>query len=487
MNIQPFQSLVKEKCGLCFEAEKVAVLNDGILARMTQCGLTKDAEYLACLRWDDDEFHSLVNLLTVNETYFFREPAHLDLLADKLLPEMLACKTPSEPVRILCAGCSTGEEPYSVMMRLFEKFGPGIRGLVSIVGVDIDSAALSRAEQGVYSGLSFRDFPEVLRDKYFEKLGGDRYRVQDFLRERISFRKLNLLSDQYPDLLCGLDAIFYRNVSIYFDSPTQLSIFNRLSGCLRERGWLFVSSTETLSHQQGVLALVELNGVFCFQKNGALDKGDGKKHVGREPAGREPEAVKRRDVRRDLSALRPAPAALPKQSRPKQAVTFDDALSMARKKNYAESLKCLEQLLEQDPSLLKAYMLKAGVLINMKRLEEAEMVCNQGIARERWHLEGHLLLGLIAKLKNDHETALKRFKEAVYIQSSCWLGHFYLAEIQMARKETRQAIREYQIVTKLLDKGDLADHGLTFFPLAFPAEQIKHLCLFNLKKLGQGN
>jgi len=484
MNIQPFQSLVKEKCGLCFEAEKVAVLNDGILARMAQCGLTRDTEYLACLRQDDDEFHSLVNLLTVNETYFFREPAHLDLLADKLLPEMLPYKTPSEPVRILCAGCSTGEEPYSVMMKLFEKFGTSIRGLVSIIGVDIDSAVLARAEQGAYSGLSFRDFPDVLRDKYFEKLGGDRYRVKDFIRERVSFRKLNLLSDLYPEILSGLDAIFYRNVSIYFDAPTQLNIFNRLSGCLREKGWLFVSSTETLSHHHGVLALVELNGVFCFQKNSEPGRGDRKK-----PVGKEPEAVKTRDVRRALSALRPVPADLPKQTanrQSKQPISFDDALSMARKKNYAESLKCLDLLLEQDQSLMKAYMLKAGVLINMKRLDEAEKVCKQSIARERWHLEGHLLLGLIAKLKNDHETALKIFKEAVYIQSSCWLGHFYLAEIQVARKETKQAIREYQIVTKLLEKGELADQGLTFFPLAFPAEQIKHLCLFNLKKLGQG-
>ncbi len=484
MNIQPFQSLVKEKCGLCFEAEKAAVLNDSILARMTKRGMTRDTEYLACLRQDDNEFHSLVNLLTVNETYFFREPAHLDLLTEQLLPEMLPCKTPAEPVRILCAGCSTGEEPYSVMMKLFEKFGAGIRGLVSVIGVDIDSAALERAEQGVYSGFSFREFPKALRDKYFEEVGNDCYRVRDFIRERVSFRKLNLLSDLYPDILCGLDAIFYRNVSIYFDAPTQLSIFNRLAGLLKEKGWLFVSSTETLSHNHGILALIELEGVFCFQKSGTPGRGDRKR-----PAGAGPEAGRIKEVRPGLSAFRPVPPALPKQAANRRQVkplSFNDALALAGKKQYEESLQCLDLLLEQDQSFMKAYMLKAGVLINMKRLNEAEKVCKQSIERERWNLEGHLLLGLIAKLKSDHETAIKRFKEAVYIQSSCWLGHFYLAEIQVLRNETKQAIREYEIVTKLLSKGDLADHGLTFFPLAFPAEQIKHLCQHNLEKLRRG-
>lgn len=479
MNIQPFQSLVKEKCGLRFEEAKIAVLTDGVLRRMSQLGITMEAEYLGCLRCDETEFYTLVNLLTNNETYFFREPDHLDLLADKLLPDMLASKTPAAPVRILCAGCATGEEPYSVMMKLFEKYGPGIKDLISITGVDIDSVALGRAEQGIYSGFSFRDFPVALRHRYFEEAGNDQYRVRDFVKEKVGFRKLNLFNDSYPDMLCGLDVILYRNVSIYFDPPTQLRIFNRLAGLLREKGWLFVSATETLSHNHGLLRLVERDGIFCFQNKGEPRRDD--KHKNAIPFSM--------PVRRRMPVLTPISSVVPKREPPrseKKRLSFQDALALAENKRYEEALTCLDLLLERDRSSIQAYMLKAGVLMNMKRLDDAEAACRQGIGKQRWNLEGHLLLGVIAKLKSDYETAVQRFREALYIQSSSWLGHFYLGEIYGLRNDTKQAIREYEIAIHLLSKGDPAEHGLTFFPLPFPPEQLRHLCQHNLMKLKQG-
>ena len=144
MDLQPFKSMLRENCGLWFEAEKETLLCDGIRARMSERGMSTDSEYLACLRRNDDELSHLINLVTINETYFFREPVHLDLLADTCFPEIKAARPPGSPVRILCAGCSTGEEAYSVMIRLLEKYGAGIGNLVSVIGVDIDSDALSQ-------------------------------------------------------------------------------------------------------------------------------------------------------------------------------------------------------------------------------------------------------------------------------------------------------------------------------------------------------
>jgi len=128
-------------------------------------------------------------------------------------------------------------------------------------------------------------------------------------------------------------------------------------------------------------------------------------------------------------------------------------------------------------------MLKAGILINMNRLEEAGIVCMQCLAQDQWNLESYLFLGLIAKMNNDLETALKRFREALYIQSACWLAHFYLAEIFVARQELSTACREYDLVIRVLEKGSDPDLGLTFFPLSFPLEQIVHLCRHNLSEL----
>ena len=494
MDTRPFQNIVREKCGLIFEAEKAASLADSILARMSQRGMATEAEYLACLKRDDDEFSSLVNLLTVNETYFFREPVHLDLLTDRLFHEMLAYRTAVDPIRILCAGCSTGEEPYSLMIKFLEKYGTGIMGLVAIIGVDIDSEALGKATKGIYGGLSFRDFPEELRQRYFEPLGPDRYRIRDFVKEKVRFMNLNLLSTTYPGELRDLDAIFYRNVSIYFDAPTQRSIFNKLGSLLKEMGWLFVSSTETLSHNHGGLALIELDGVFCFQKNSEQYLQDKRRQEWTKPpplateartssSGRSADFSLRRH---DQSQRVPLSSLLSKATTPRpevEQVTFAGTLELARNKNYREALRRVDTLIEKDPSFVQGYMLKAGILINLKSLEDAEGACRQGIEFDRWNLEGHLLLGVIAKQRSDHEMALKRFKEAIYIQSSCWLGHFYLAEIHSVRGETQNAVREYEILIKLLEKGELADHGLTFFHLAFSAPQVKHLCQHNLTKL----
>ncbi len=497
MDLQPFKSMIKANCGLCFEAEKESMLAGGIRVRMSERGLLTESEYLACLRRDDDELHSLINLLTINETYFFREPVHLNILADRLFPAMMASRTPANPVRILCAGCSSGEEPYSVLITLLEKYGPGVRNLVSVIGADIDSGVLRRAKQGRYSGLSFRGFPDRLREKYFEPAVNDHYVIRDFLRGHVRFMNVNLKSDVYPEALHDLDAIFYRNVSIYFEPETRKSIFDRLAGLLKEKGWLFVSSTETLSHNHGTLSLVELDGIFCYQKNIELPLADRRN---RSPSPRQQQGAKGRALKSAVIARTPrsGPArdlpAIAHVMRPETGTAlnakpradrsfFDEALGLARSKNYELALSRIGLLLEEEPSFAKGYLLKTGILINMKLLDEAARACRQSIELDRWSLEGHLFMGLIAKLKSDSETAGRRFKEALYIQSSCWLAHYYLADIYGELGERNNAVREYEIVIRLLEKDDLPDQGLMFFPLAFPAEQIVHLCRHNLEKL----
>ncbi|MDP2646406.1 MAG: CheR family methyltransferase [Desulfobacterales bacterium] len=499
MDIQPFKGIIKEKTGLHFESEKEANLADGIRARMSQRAMATDAEYLACLMRDGDEFHALVNLLTVNETYFFREPIHLDLLAGRLLAAWLAERKPGEPIRILCAGCSTGEEPYSVMIKLLEKYGAGIKGYISIIGADIDSDALDRAKQGIYSGFSFRDFPAALRQKYFVPTEDGRHRIMDFVREKVQFMKLNLMGDRYPDALCNIDVIFYRNVSIYFEPETQRSIFNKLAGLLREKGWLFVSATETMSHNHGVLPLIELDGIFCFQKNVHLTAHDrtGHKTHAREPsrpaaatkiAG--PASVTRPHGPQDPGRPLPSPRAASRPA-PMDAKTgterssFNDALAKAQSRRYEESLGCIDRLLAHQPSLTKGYLLKAEILITLECLDEAEQVCRQSIKLDPWSLEGHLLLGMIARLRNQSEAAVRRFKDALYIQSSCWLGHFFLAEIYAVRGEGKNALREYGIVINLLNKADGANHGPSFSLHAFSADQIQRVCQHNFLRLKQ--
>ncbi|MGO9014930.1 MAG: CheR family methyltransferase [Dissulfurispiraceae bacterium] len=489
MNLIPFKNLIRDRCGLHFEDVRTASLSEGIRNRMEQKGMSSYPNYLDCLVYDQDEFQCLVNLLTVNETYFFREPGHLQLLTDRVIPELLATKKTGDKIRIISAGCSTGEEPYSLVIAVMEKYGAAANAFCTVIGADIDGDAVCKAEKGVYNTLSFRGLSDDLRERYFEPMPGNQHRIKDFIRERVEFRRLNLLSDDYPSEFSGADVIFYRNVSIYFEPDVQKHIFTKLAGILNENGYLFVSSTETLSHNIGVLSLVEINGIFLYEKHIEICLDERRRqHAPKEKK----EVVRERPERKSPPGN--AGAAERKKAltsvltrsddrRKDSPSLFDNVLSLAKEKRYEEALEKTESLIGQDPTFVKAYSLKAGILINMKRLEEAEAVCLMGIAKDLWCLEAYLLLGLISRIRNDEESALKRFKEALYIQSSCWLAHFYLADIHASRGEVEKACREYEIVIKLLTKGDVADHGLTFFPLSFPAENMAHLCRHNLTEL----
>lgn len=507
MDLSPFKDVIKGKCGLCFDESRAVTLAEGISARMSEKSMDSCVEYLSLLTNDDDEFHELVNLLTVNETYFYREPVHISLLVEKIIPVMLREKRPGKKIRILSSGCSTGEEPYSLVMALIEKYGPGIMNSVSVTGADIDSDAIGKALKGVYYPHSFRGFDQGLREKYFESAENNLYRVKDIVRQNVGFGRLNLLSETYPEELAGADVIFYRNVSIYFEPQTQKNIFKKMAGLLNENGYLFVSSTETLSHDFGILSLVEMDGIFIYHKKNGLEVEDRRKssitptEEARKVTGKTtaPGTISKKTKASRTSpivssqgtpsnkglliAKNAAVADNDTERRKESHVLFDEALSLAKNKKYEDALNMLDKLIEQEGSFIKAYMLKAGILINLKMPDEAEEVCLKSIGLDRWCLEGYLLLGLVAKIRNDEDTSMKRFKEALYIQSSCWPAHFYLAEMYRGRGELEKACREYEIISNLLKKDDLKDHGLTFFPLSFPVEQVVHLCEHNLSRL----
>ncbi len=473
---------------------------------MSRKDIDSHARYYNILVQNKVEFENLVNLLTINETYFFREPSHLKILARSLIPTLLARKKPGSKVNVLSAGCSTGEEPYSIVIALMEEMGQGVRSIFHIVGVDIDSEAISRARGGIYGGQSFRSFDDTLKAKYFDRVSSDRYKIKEDLKEVVDFRIFNLLSDRYPEDLCGMDVIFYRNVSIYFDADIQRRIFSNLAKSLKGNGYLMTSSTETLSHNFDVLSLLEIDGVFLYQKQGApCPTARGRTLVKAKPL----PVVERRaapapglPVRLDQGRMPPCNApssAVAQARRPEPSVApplrkdsergkdasglFEEALAFARMKKYDEGLEIIERIIEIDKGVMGAYTLKASILVNREQLEDAERVCSKALSIDPLCLEAYLLLGLISKLAGDADGSVKRFKQALYVRSSCWLAHFHLAEIFRGRGDRENARREYNIVLNILEKEGVSDPGLNFFPLAIPPDQMVHVCHHNLENL----
>jgi chemotaxis protein methyltransferase CheR len=491
MDLTGFKELMLATCGHSFGKDREQTLLSGLLQRMTSRGIDTPEAYHALLLRDGDELLQLVGLLTVNETYFYREPEHLKLVSEKLLPELMAERN-NRPVRILSAGCSTGEEPYSIAMMLRDRFGADSERLFAITGVDIDSGAIAAARKGVYGKGSFRGMDNAVLERHFEPVGPGSFQVKDSVRQQVVFEMVNLLGSSYPNRMHLPDIIFYRNVSIYFPEPVQREIFGRLAGLLNEGGFLLVGATETIHHDVGILSLTERDSLFYYRKTPPLVFKD------RRTANRNSALTE--ELRNRPRQSGPVHAAKQKSAQKQTSVghvqkqpqsflqedmreSFDTALKFARNNQPDAALGILEDIVKHDKTFAKAYSLKGSLLLSASRFDEAQSVCDFVLSLDPLCLEAYLMLGIIARHKGSDDDAFRRFREAIYLDPSCWLAHFYTAEILSAQRDIKRARSSYEAAVRLLEKGSVKEHGEEFFPLSFNAEQFIVVCRHKLSLL----
>jgi len=239
------RKLIYQYAGISLSAAKQDMVYSRLARRLRATGLKTFAEYLALLeKGDRGEWEKFVNSLTTNLTSFFREPHHFPILAEHLK------KIQNRPsIKIWCSAASTGEEPYSIAMTVVETFG-GFNVPVSIMASDLDTSVLATAEKGVYplervGKLS----PERIKRFFLKGSGAQEGQVcvRPELRRLVSFQRINLLEATWP-VRGPLDAIFCRNVMIYFDKPTQHKILTRFTPLMHEDGLLFAGHSESFLH-----------------------------------------------------------------------------------------------------------------------------------------------------------------------------------------------------------------------------------------------
>jgi chemotaxis protein methyltransferase CheR len=244
------RELIYAEAGINLGTERKTMLEARIKRRLKILNFRSYSEYCDYLFGHEglkNEITHLIDVVTTNKTDFFREAGHFDFLVEKALPE-LSERNGGRQFAIWSAGCSTGEEPYTMAIVLSEYAlaHPGFR--FRVLASDISTTVLVKAEQGVYTNDIVAPVQPVLRRKYFMRSrepGSEQVRVVPELRRSIEFRRLNFMEDDYgvPE---KVDAIFCRNVIIYFDRATQERILLKLARCLLPGGYLFVGHAETL-------------------------------------------------------------------------------------------------------------------------------------------------------------------------------------------------------------------------------------------------
>jgi len=245
------RNLVYEKAGINLGADKKTMLELRLRPRLRHLNLDSYADYCNYLfspQGQGDELVHLIDVVTTNKTDFFREPGHFEYLVKKALPEIASREGNTRPVSIWSAGCSTGEEPYTLAMVL-EEYAlthPGFR--FKLMATDICTTVLAKAKLAVYTSEVVNPVPVELRQKYFMKSrdrDSNQLRVVPELRSQIQFRRLNFMDSDYG-LTEKVDIIFCRNVIIYFDRSTQEEILRKLANSLVPGGYAFLGHSETL-------------------------------------------------------------------------------------------------------------------------------------------------------------------------------------------------------------------------------------------------
>jgi chemotaxis protein methyltransferase CheR len=226
--------------GINLQPGKEQLVKARLWKRVHAHGLGGFEEYLDLVEGgrDPDELSIMVDSLSTNKTSFFREPSHFDFLRERLLEG-----GPSAPVRIWSAGCSSGEEPYTIAMVVTETLSSA--GHVRLLATDVSTRVVAQARQGLYADATLDDLSPARRRRFFTAQADGRWRANDELRGMIRFAHLNLMQD-WP-MRGPFDSIFCRNVMIYFDRPTQDRLITRFRELLRPGGYLFIGHSESLS------------------------------------------------------------------------------------------------------------------------------------------------------------------------------------------------------------------------------------------------
>lgn len=237
---------VRDRSGLVLTADKSYLLESRLLPVARKFGLGDLDGIVAKLRSGpgQDLLRAVTEAMTTNETLFFRDTKPFDQLKRVVLPKLIEARGSKRSVRIWCAACSSGQEPYSIAM-ILEEEGAKLAGWrFEILATDLSGEMVERAKAGLFSQFEVqRGLPIQLLMKYF-KQQEDRWQISDRLRQMVTFRELNLLQDFRS--LGQFDIVFCRNVLIYFDQPTKTVILERVHACLPEDGTLYLGGAETV-------------------------------------------------------------------------------------------------------------------------------------------------------------------------------------------------------------------------------------------------
>lgn len=445
-----FRNLILERTGMHFPPNRRDAMVRSVLAASGRSGFEEIEEYhrhLFVSKTDSKAWDELIQLLIINETYFFRDTPQMDALRDHILPELVARHHDDRRIRVWSAGCASGEEPYSLAMLLYQLLPDIAQWNIFILGTDINKRDLLGAEKACYKERSFRVTDPLIRERFFMPRDAA-FELKPPVREMVHFAHLNLAEDVYPSLTTNtnaMDLILCRNVAIYFEEVMMREMALRFHRCLNPDGWFMVGAAEAGSAVCDPFIFWNYPGAILYRKGIAPPHRPGSRVT---PPDWDSVPVTGRDPFPDLPPVReepvwplpsyplPAPPRLPEPADP-----YQEGLIMMGKGNYEGAIERFQARIAEDPKFVPAYCEIARAYANRGGLKEAGAWCQKAVKTDPLLAEAYYIFALIRQEEGAYEKAVELLKKTLYLDPNFVLAHFSLAVIHRRAGRRDEAVR----------------------------------------------
>jgi chemotaxis protein methyltransferase CheR len=268
MEFETFREFFYRHTGILYEESKRYYVDKRLIERFHATDTRSLREYLNIVRLQpsETEMQALINALTINETYFYRDEVQFESLVQSALPEIMANRRREKVLRVWSSPCSSGEEPYSLAIQLLERW-PAVDDYdIEIYGTDIDTHMLAAARRGIYSVRSIQYLPVSVLRKYFTRLSEGRHQICDELRSSVTFERINIMDVRQTRTYRDFDVIFSRNMLIYFDDKSRRIAADAFYDALRPGGFIWLAPSESMSRITPLFKVRSFPGANAFQK-----------------------------------------------------------------------------------------------------------------------------------------------------------------------------------------------------------------------------
>jgi chemotaxis protein methyltransferase CheR len=418
--------------GLDFPDDRRVIVSRSLTAAARELGFSQMKEFLdwfLTATLTTDQIEIIASYLTISETYFWREPQVFAAFSQNILPELIAAKLDKDrSITIWCAGCSTGEEAYSIAIALYRTI-PDIKNWkISVIATDINFRALEKARRGIYGSWSFRNSPLWIRSRYMKQLNDHEWEIDPEIKEMVSFSNFNLIQESYSGTIfrsIKMDIIFCRNVIMYFTRQWAAKVSQNLFNSLSENGWLVVSSCELSSDLFPQYAPDNFPGAVLYRKG----KGKFADYVG------QPIEYKKQGYFKSLFSL------VPEIIKPDPVISKE---SKPADSNPQPRMRTHEDILHEKKNMIR-------ILADNGHLEEALLVCNEAIAVDKLAPGLYYLKASILQEQDKSHEAIKSLRQAIYIDPDYIMGHFTLGNLFARQGIVKSAKRHFKNALELLD------------------------------------